>query len=783
MLRWLCIIVFVLVFVVLRACVRFPYRAFSDPTKCSRCKKFRPFVEWDFHDLCPACRRCSKDNTCQTCVNWSSSEWNLIKQRSEERGKSIAKKKSSKASSIPSAKGSRSRGPSASASDKCKSGNKLDKSGVLSRANQSKPGNGTNLDKSGVSALNMDSTTGQNSNPPTNRAAVPADPVLTGRQTEPSGDSSSTALVQASGQPDPGSHNPVAMETEDSSEANRSRVSREPRNLGDTGESGNIQPSQSASVTDITGVQDQTQGSQLTVIQPLTTQDSAEMNTLAFSSDINSNPSRDFEGFSDRSRSRHRSKSKKKRRRHHSSSSSSSSERGRHHRRHKHRQPDPVQTAFPTQALAQLVALLSQSVDRVPTPPTEPSTSATQASSSIHQTDASVPGPSQSVTVPETPVSDHDSADQIFPEDQESSVDQFDVQSLADPDLLSGDSEDESPLMGTAISKEAFDKAVEVIRRQLGFDSPPEQAPSTSRKSHLSLNKPCTPARSTMPVDAECLDRFDSQAKFRKWRPYPRKQSSDFFIEESDWKSFFSCPSIPEACMDKLRSSNVVDNRGKFRSSSTRKVYSSLHDLDAAARTGMKFSSSLLLIAEVLSKSFRQSGSDEVSRKDTGTVVNILGPVARLSYDQFAKVAVKATRDRRELILDSIRWPSEDIKQRFMKLPLSGPDLFAGKFEDQLLTEIKRRKDINKANFDFPKNSTPAKSRGFPRRFRGRGQSTGAAFPPRQPSNLPRSQRGRPRNQPQPRNPPPSVSNTGRRPGRGSFRGSSRPASRFQSGP
>ncbi|KAJ8029186.1 hypothetical protein HOLleu_28522 [Holothuria leucospilota] len=44
----------------------------------------------------------------------------------------------------------------------------------------------------------------------------------------------------------------------------------------------------------------------------------------------------------------------------------------------------------------------------------------------------------------------------------------------------------------------------------------------------------------------------------------------------------------------------------------------------------MKFASSLLLIAEVLSKSFRQTGTEEVSRKDTGALVNILGPASQL---------------------------------------------------------------------------------------------------------------------------------------------------------
>lgn len=71
---------------------------------------------------------------------------------------------------------------------------------------------------------------------------------------------------------------------------------------------------------------------------------------LTYSSDVNSNPSRDFEGISDRSRSRHRFKSiKKRRRRYSSSASSSSSGRSFHCHKRRHR-PEP--TAFPTEALS-----------------------------------------------------------------------------------------------------------------------------------------------------------------------------------------------------------------------------------------------------------------------------------------------------------------------------------------------------------------------------------------------------------------------------------------------
>ncbi|KAJ8039590.1 hypothetical protein HOLleu_17358 [Holothuria leucospilota] len=315
--------------------------------------------------------------------------------------------------------------------------------------------------------------------------------------------------------------------------------------------------------------------------------------------------------------------------------------------------------------------------------------------------------------------------------------------------------------MGTSISKDAFDKAVEVIRRQLGFDASTPPEPSSSRKFHLSLNKPVTPLRSSMPVDAECFEWCEAQAKAKKWRAYPKRQASDFHIDDEDWKAFFSSPSIPDVCLDKLKASGAR--------------------IDLAAKTGMKFASSLPMIAKVLSKSFRQTGTEEVSHKDTGALVNILGPVARLSHDQFAKVAGKASSNRRELVLDSIHWPSDDIKCHFMELPLSGPDLFAGKFEEQLLTEIKRGKDINKADFNFPRSSSSSRRSSPKPSFRC--PSRPSAFPSRQQSIQGRS-RDRPRIQDPGRNHPKSTTTSvSCRPLRGSSRGGSRGFRRSQPKP
>ncbi|KAJ8035849.1 hypothetical protein HOLleu_19654 [Holothuria leucospilota] len=258
------------------------------------------------------------------------------------------------------------------------------------------------------------------------------------------------------------------------------------------------------------------------------------------------------------------------------------------------------------------------------------------------------------------------------------------------------------------------------MRRQLGFgDQEPAQDPAP-RKSKLSLNRQATEKESLLPVDVECLDRFKVAAESKKWSPFPRKQCSDFKLEEKEWKDCFKSPRIPVGAVDHLKNAGAMDPKGKFKSSATKKSNQAFAGIDKAARAGMKFLSALLLVAEVLSKSFRQTGEETVSRKDTGTVVNILGPLSRLIFDQFSCIAVRSVRERRDLVMDALILPSQDIKRRFLELPLSGEDIFGGLFDSHLQTEVKRQKDMKKADFRIPSSfynrwSPDRKSRQRPR--------------------------------------------------------------------
>ncbi|KAJ8030769.1 hypothetical protein HOLleu_27271 [Holothuria leucospilota] len=242
---------------------------------------------------------------------------------------------------------------------------------------------------------------------------------------------------------------------------------------------------------------------------------------------------------------------------------------------------------------------------------------------------------------------------------------------------------DDQPLFGTDIPKEVFDKAVEILRRHLGF-SQEEEVPASSSGSKLTINKP-TASKSTLPVDVKCVDRFKAIAadRNRKWSAYSRAQNVSFRVEDKQWQDLFKTPRVPQWAGDYLRSIGATSSNWKLKSSPSRRSLRSFQQIDTASRVGMKYSSSLLLIAEVLSRSLRQPSS-HISRKEASMLISLLGPLSRRVFDQFARVSAKTVSDRRQIIVESVRLSQEGIKRRFWELPILGEDIFAGQFESML---------------------------------------------------------------------------------------------------
>ena len=443
-----------------------------------------------------------------------------------------------------------------------------------------------------------------------------------------------------------------------------------------------------------------------------------------------------------RSKSRNDQSHQRRRRRHSSSSSSSGSSHSPRRKRKSHQLSNDL--------LSQLVGMLS-SLPQFSQDTNQPSTSG--FAGQAPPTESHVPSEASDYSDPDTP---HQPPSRDF---------------TPNPDLtLSGDQydsddDDDQPLYGTDIPKEAFEKAVEVLRRQLGYVS--ESTPElSSSKSRLTLNTPTSSLRPSLPVDAECADRFRALSHNyagRKWTAYSKAQNLSFRVEDNDWKDLFKTPPVPQEADDYLRSVGATGLGGKLKSITARKSLRSLHQLDTASRVGMKFASSLLLIAEVLSKSFRHSSSAEVSRKDTASLVTLLGPLARRVFDQFARVSVKSVVDRRDIILDAMNLSQESVRRHFQNLPVLGDDIFAGQFDSVLQEEAKRKSDLQKAHL----SSNRPFFRRSPPRYRTSRPPRGRRQPPTRSSSRSASQPVRLR---QPRG---AFQNQSRFRSRGSSRGSS----------
>lgn len=131
-----------------------------------------------------------------------------------------------------------------------------------------------------------------------------------------------------------------------------------------------------------------------------------------------------------------------------------------------------------------------------------------------------------------------------------------------------------------------------------------------------------------------------------------------------------------------------------------------------------------------------------MSRWDTATLVSQVGLIARRVYDQFARVSVKSIMDSRELVLDAMRLQTRDVKCRFRQLPMSGTDIFGGQFDSQLQMEVKRRKDMQKANLSAPRFQSSSRWRGRSNQSQPRRQpSWSGSFSRRPPQSGPRQQR------------------------------------------
>ena len=145
---------------------------------------------------------------------------------------------------------------------------------------------------------------------------------------------------------------------------------------------------------------------------------------------------------------------------------------------------------------------------------------------------------------------------------------------------------------------------------------------------------------------------------------------------------------------------------GVYTDQSRQKADTLLRDVDSAARAGLRYASTLLLVADIITRSFQEVESGNISREDTGRVVTLLGPLSRLVFDQFSRTAVRSVRARRDMVLDAVKWPYASMRNTLERLPIIGGDLFGGRLT-RLQSQATKLKSLKEAGLQVPTQAPP----------------------------------------------------------------------------
>ncbi|PIK38403.1 hypothetical protein BSL78_24753 [Apostichopus japonicus] len=216
---------------------------------------------------------------------------------------------------------------------------------------------------------------------------------------------------------------------------------------------------------------------------------------------------------------------------------------------------------------------------------------------------------------------------------------------------------EEAPVTGGALPQELITRAADIFRRHLGFEEPETQPQKAGRVSKLTATGEASyKPKTTIPVDATCYDRFEAIANKTKWTAFPARADRAVRVPDEAWKDLFRCPTIPQEAKERLKAEQGASSTHVFKTPDQRKLEELLVEVDMAARSGMKFASVLMLSAEVLMRHHQQlpEDSSQVSRDEAGQLLLLLGPLVRLAYDQFARVATRSVKARRQNIVSAI---------------------------------------------------------------------------------------------------------------------------------
>ncbi len=288
-------------------------------------------------------------------------------------------------------------------------------------------------------------------------------------------------------------------------------------------------------------------------------------------------------------------------------------------------------------------------------------------------------------------------------------------------DLQEQDSSSDEPLMVSVISNKLASQCADILCSHLGYErhtSGPGEVTS-SKLSFIRGKGPDDEVVST-PVDVLAYRMFEA-SKTGPMTKFDLAPFKVFKLQPKDEEAIFTAPSISEETQLKMNA-EVSRQKGKESLRGATKDNYAFNN-DVAARAGMRVASTTMLVSESLSRALSQEPDDPscLSRKDIIRLTSQLGPMAKLMYESFARIARESVKVRRKAVLDCFDWPSTSARTTLESLPLLGTDLFNDQFMTVLKGEVERHKEGQLATFA---PAQPPRTSSAPRtKSRGRGQA------------------------------------------------------------
>ena len=160
----------------------------------------------------------------------------------------------------------------------------------------------------------------------------------------------------------------------------------------------------------------------------------------------------------------------------------------------------------------------------------------------------------------------------------------------------------------TDITPAAFQKATEVIRRCTGvcFRLHKRQRRKLPRKSKLSRNKKPAAVLASLPVDAECEERFENLFDSRRGKVLGVGTVGGVLrTSDEDFQTLLARKRLPAEVVTKLKTAgHMKDRKGRgdliFTDSSLTKSMIFYAQTERLGRDGLRFAAPLLQIAEIL---------------------------------------------------------------------------------------------------------------------------------------------------------------------------------------